>query len=122
MAYTMNGIGVSRCFQDGGVWILGPEHAATLASKGWSKKDIREFLYKTARAPFWAQPPMVEGKCVTTACCPPESFGPVGPDTMIPLAKSAGSDRTRGGWRPRKAEPVLVVHGVQSISTCDGQG
>ncbi len=88
MAYTMNGIGVSRCFQDGGVWILGPEHAATLASKGWSKKDIREFLYKTARAPFWAQPPMIEGKCVTTACCPPASFGPVEPDTMLPICKS----------------------------------
>lgn len=89
MAYTMNAVGPSRCFQNGGFWILSPEHAATLAREGWTKKDVKEFLWKTARAPFGAQPPMVEGKCSITSCCPPAEFGPVTPETMIPICKSA---------------------------------
>ncbi len=89
MANTMNSVGITRCFQDGGVWILGPEHASQLASKGWSKKDIREYLYKNARAPFKVQPAMVDGKCAATACCPPADFGPVTPDTLIPVCKNA---------------------------------
>jgi hypothetical protein len=88
MAYTMNSVGTSRCFQDGGVWILGPEHAATLTRERWTKKDLREYLWKTARAPYWAQPPMVDGKCAATSCCPPAAFGPVTPDTMMPISQS----------------------------------
>ena len=91
MAYTMNAVGASRCFGGGGIWMLGPEHAATLASQGWSKKDVKEFLWKTARAPFWAMPPLAAGECATTTCCPdqfPEDFGPVTPDTMIPAVRS----------------------------------
>jgi len=97
MAYTMNAVGASRCFGDGGIWLLGPEHAATLADGGWSKKDVKEFLWKTARSPFWAMPPMVEGKCVTSSCCPPAEFGPVTPDTMIPVSK-----------RPDQIELIVV--------------
>lgn len=100
LAYSMNAVGVSRCFSGGGTWMLGPEHAQTLASKGWSKKDVKEFLWKTARAPLWAMPPLVEGACVTTSCCPdqfPKDFGPVTPDTMIPAVA-----------RPDQIELVVV--------------
>jgi hypothetical protein len=93
MAYTMNAVGSSRCFGSG-MWLLGPEHAETLASQGWTKKDVKEFLWKTARAPFWAQPPMAAGKCATTTCCPenfPKDFGPVTPDTMIPAVLNPDS-------------------------------
>jgi len=31
--------------------VLGPEHASTLASSGYSKKEIREFVFKNARVP-----------------------------------------------------------------------
>ena len=89
MAFTMNSVGLSRCFQDGGVWIMGPEHAAQLANGGWTKQAIREYLFKNARAPFRVQPAMVDGKCAATACCPPADFGPVTPDTLVPVCKRA---------------------------------
>jgi hypothetical protein len=31
---------------------LGPEHAATIAKSGYSKNDVRDFLYKNARIPI----------------------------------------------------------------------
>ena len=40
---------------------------------------------------------MVEGKCSTTSCCPPEEFGPVTPETMIPVSQ-----------RPDQIEIVVV--------------
>ncbi len=101
MAYTMNAAGVSRCFglnigvgNGIGAWVIGPEHAATLAHDGWTKKDLRDFLWKNARTPYRVLGPMIEGKCVTTSCCPdnfPKDFlaqGPITPDTMIPISAS----------------------------------
>jgi hypothetical protein len=91
MAYTMNCVGASRCFGRGGTWVLGPEHADTLADGGWSKDDFRQFLWETARAPFWSMPPLAAGKCAVSSCCPesfPEDFGPVTDDTMIPAVLS----------------------------------
>jgi hypothetical protein len=88
MAYTMNAVGESRCFGEGGIWLLSPEHAATLAREGWSKKDVKEYLWQKARAPLWAMPPKVEGRCSITSCCPSPEFGPVTDDTMIPICKS----------------------------------
>lgn len=35
-----------------GIWlILGPEHAATIAGDGWTKEDVRNFVYDRARLP-----------------------------------------------------------------------
>jgi hypothetical protein len=31
--------------------VLGPEHAATLAAAGWSRRDVQSFLYERARLP-----------------------------------------------------------------------
>lgn len=34
------------------MWVLlGPEHAATIAGDGWTKADVRQFLYERARLP-----------------------------------------------------------------------
>lgn len=124
MAYTMNSVGVTRCFEDGGMWVLSPEHAATLAREGWSKDDIRKFLWETARAPFWAMPPMVDGVCSITSCCPenfPKEFlaqvGEVTPDTMIPICKSpdcieivvAGGPGKQSQWFPFVFSPVPPI-------------
>lgn len=89
MAHTMNAVGSNRCFLNGGVWLVGPEHAATLARKGWTKKDVKEFLWKNARAPLKVMPPKVDGKCSITSCCPPKEFGEVTPDTLIPVCHKA---------------------------------
>lgn len=31
--------------------VLGPEHAATIAAAGWSRRDVQSYLYETARLP-----------------------------------------------------------------------
>ncbi|OLC17122.1 MAG: hypothetical protein AUH29_03150 [Candidatus Rokubacteria bacterium 13_1_40CM_69_27] len=33
------------------LWVIGPEHAKTLGDEGWSKRDVRQFLYDTIRRP-----------------------------------------------------------------------
>jgi hypothetical protein len=89
MAYTMNSVGTTRCLGSGGIWMLSYEHAETLAHDGWTKDDVRQFLYEKAVAPYWSMPPLsAEGKSVTTSCLPPEDFGPVTDDTMIPAVRS----------------------------------
>ena len=32
--------------------VLGPEHAATIASQGWTREDVQLFLYERARVPW----------------------------------------------------------------------
>ncbi|HEX7126076.1 MAG TPA: hypothetical protein VF406_09910 [Thermodesulfobacteriota bacterium] len=32
--------------------LLGPEHAATIAADGWSKRDVKRFVYENARIPL----------------------------------------------------------------------
>jgi hypothetical protein len=47
--------------RDHGLLMLCPEHAAIIAKHGWSKADIRRFLYENARMPFrllrWTKEP-----------------------------------------------------------------
>jgi hypothetical protein len=33
------------------LWVIGPEHARTLGDEGWSKQDVRRYLYETIRRP-----------------------------------------------------------------------
>jgi hypothetical protein len=41
--------------------ILGPEHAKTFAQDGWSKDDIRQFLFEKIRRPYRELRPGVNG-------------------------------------------------------------
>ncbi len=34
--------------------VLGPEHAATIAAAGWTRRDVQSYLYETARLPAGA--------------------------------------------------------------------
>ena len=47
--------------RDHGLLMLCPEHAAIIAKHGWSKADVRRFLYEHARLPFrllrWTKEP-----------------------------------------------------------------
>jgi len=59
---------------------LGPEHAQLLADAGWTKEQFREALWQKARIPFSAWP---KG-CPHTELLV-QKFGPVTPDTLIPI-------------------------------------
>ena len=32
--------------------VIGPEHAATIAAKSWTKRDVRDYLWNAARNPW----------------------------------------------------------------------
>lgn len=34
------------------ILVLSPEHAQTIAAEGWSRKDVRQFLYETVKKPL----------------------------------------------------------------------
>lgn len=53
MADTMVGLGTTNITGQGEmVVLLSPEHAATVAGDGWSKADVRAFLWREARRPL----------------------------------------------------------------------
>jgi hypothetical protein len=43
------------------LFVIGPEHAATLGGEGWTKADVRRFLYETIRRPVRALAPGPDG-------------------------------------------------------------
>lgn len=81
IAHSMSYAGQNtRCFSDRPAFLLvSYEHAATLAEDGWTKDEIREFLWQNARPPFKALPPKASDiKKIK------EELGEVTPDTPIP--------------------------------------
>jgi hypothetical protein len=43
------------------LFVIGPEHARTLGAEGWSKADVRRFLYETIRRPVHELAPGPDG-------------------------------------------------------------
>jgi hypothetical protein len=43
------------------LFVIGPEHAATLGAEGWTKADVRRFLYQTVRRPVRKLAPGPDG-------------------------------------------------------------
>jgi hypothetical protein len=58
---------------------LGPEHAQTLAGAGWTKAQFAKAFWEQARIPLSAWPKSCSKKVLE------EIFGPVTPDTLIPI-------------------------------------
>ncbi|MBI2858838.1 MAG: hypothetical protein HYX90_07150 [Chloroflexi bacterium] len=59
---------------------LGPEHAALIASAGWSKDDFRKALWERARIPLSTWP---AGSPAMRALV--EKLGQLAPDSMVPI-------------------------------------
>jgi hypothetical protein len=88
MGLAGGGIG---CFRTSGALLfLSPEHAATIAGDGWSKEDLKKFLWEKASLPYWAFPGIPKGEKPSPLfnCVPPPSFGPYTDDTLIPVFDS----------------------------------
>jgi hypothetical protein len=58
---------------------MGPEHAQTVAGGGWTKDQFAKALWEQARIPLSAWPKGCSTKLLE------EKFGPVKPDTLIPI-------------------------------------
>ncbi|MFQ5828656.1 MAG: hypothetical protein ACE5JD_05810 [Candidatus Methylomirabilia bacterium] len=54
MGWSMTGIWNHKNFPVYGhtLLVVGPEHAKTIADEGWSKKDVKQFLFDTIRRPY----------------------------------------------------------------------
>jgi hypothetical protein len=61
---------------------MGPEHAQTVARAGWTKNRFAKAFWEQARIPVSAWPKGCSTKLLE------EKFGPVGPDTLIPITLS----------------------------------
>ena len=59
---------------------IGPEHAQLIASAGWTEKKFRQAFWEQTRIPLSAWPDGCPGFKVLR-----ETFGPVSPDTLIPI-------------------------------------
>ena len=64
--------------------VLGPEHAATAASSGWSKDDFKRAVWDRARVPLARLSPENIERFSTVY---PEGFKDKPPETVAPIAR-----------------------------------
>lgn len=88
IAGTVAITGANNIWFDGEILVIfGPEHAATVAKEGYTKKDVKQYIFEHARLPLSAfsrenlerrlrQWPVFEGK-----------FAEAGMDARVPMAK-----------------------------------
>lgn len=113
--------GISRCLTDpaqGGTgvgWLfmlLGPEHAATIASEFKTKQAVAQYIVDNAKLPFKQYAPGL--------CKPPASLGEVTPDTLVPrftkpeqihivVTGGPGKQSQLWGAFPQVVKPVSVL-------------
>lgn len=62
--------------------VLGPEHAATIARAGWSRRHVQSYLYERARLPRRA---LLRGGCAGMDSWPPWMKDDDDPDTLLPV-------------------------------------
>lgn len=113
-ASTMATLGGNNVYSQGTpVLVMGPEHARSIAKAGWSKKDVKTFLFEKARLP-WG---MVRGRG--------KSLGPFFPDwlnlqddnEMVPIVNRpedlivivAGGTGGKSMWLPTAGAHSLAV-------------
>jgi hypothetical protein len=69
------------------VVLFGPEHAATVAAGGYSKADVKRYLYEHARFPLGKlSHENIERRMRVKF---PERFANAGPDALVPMAQRA---------------------------------
>jgi len=81
---------------------LGPEHAATIAKEGYSKKQVKEFLFEHARYP------LAKLGAEYRAAQLSRHDVPDGPDTMVPIVRQpddiaiivVGGAGKHSSWQP----------------------
>jgi len=96
-AGTLAAVGSNNAFFIGGepLLILGPEHAATIARDGFSKNDVKAFLFENARIPVSA----FSEENIR------QRYSDVAPDSRIPIAK-------------RKEDIMVLVAGGAGKHSC----
>jgi hypothetical protein len=63
------------------LWVIGPEHARTIAADGWSKAQVKRYLHETIRRPARELAPGPDGAETGRL---KDLVGAAGPDELIP--------------------------------------
>jgi hypothetical protein len=74
-----------------GVFTLEPTHAQILASDGWTKKDVKEFLYEYARIPASRHPSYTGRRTGAAPVIKLKQLAPLDPDETIRILPSPNS-------------------------------
>jgi hypothetical protein len=103
---TMKAVGVSNYYQTGTgaqiVLVLCPEHATEIASSGYSKADVGQFIYQNARMPLHQLKDVAHYANRNW----PRWIDQTNPETLVPIARSAddivvvvaGGDGRHSAW------------------------
>jgi hypothetical protein len=83
--------------------VIGPEHAQTIASDGWSKGDVQQFLWETARARAHD----------TTA---PKFHGPGNVKVVVAGGTAGRFSAWVPGWPFRDAPSTLVIRKIADVA------
>lgn len=87
IAGTMATTGNNNLYHQGDAFLfLGPEHAATIAGDGWSKEDVRRFLFARARVPASKMSP---GQLAHIKSWLPDAAGYVDENQTIGICREA---------------------------------
>jgi hypothetical protein len=96
--------------------VLGPEHAATIASQGWTREDVQMFLYERARVAWGKlhhQTP-TPGEANPNPSAGPWRVGESDSD-MIPVVHHPDRFRVMVGGGAGKHSVILPAGGWRSI-------
>ncbi len=89
--------------------ILGPEHAATIAGSGWSKKNFKQRFWELARVPLKKfSSDNVERFRLTH----PERFENAGPETLLPFASKPEDVMVIVAGGPGKHSAIVPTFGA----------
>jgi hypothetical protein len=103
----------NACISQGEIFVaLSPEHAATIAADGWSRRDVQSFLYERARLP----------RGVLTAAFMRRRWRPwmladASDDTLVPMTEHPDNYRVLVTGGPGKHSAILPSWGVTRSCT-----
>jgi hypothetical protein len=89
--------------------ILGPEHAQTIASSGWSKQDFKRRFWDAARVPLKK---FSADNIARFRLTHPERFDNAGPDTLLPFASKPEDVMVIVAGGPGKHSAVVPTFGA----------
>jgi hypothetical protein len=89
--------------------ILGPEHAQTIASSGWSKQDFRRRFWDAARVPMAK---FSADNVARFKLTHPERFENAGPDTLLPFASKPEDVMVIVAGGPGKHSAIVPTFGA----------
>ena len=92
MAGVVSATGANNLYFDGApAFVFGPEHAKTIAQDGYSKADVKKYLYENGRVPMGALSPENADRRIRQWPVFNNEFAEAGPDKKIPVMKDANN-------------------------------